>query len=105
MNWAMERAVIPIAEYYGLDHQLGLLQEECGELVQAISKYHRYHDMGLLIEEIADVEVVIAQIKYLLGEKERNAIHSVEGMKIARTKQRIAERRCDGDSCPIGGKE
>ena len=101
MNWAMERAVIPIAEHYGLEHQLGLLQEECGELIQAISKFRRYGDKDPLIEELADVEVVIAQIKYLLGENARNAIYSMEGVKIARTKAKIAEKRCDGDSCPI----
>lgn len=97
MNWAMERAVIPIAEHYGLEHQLGLLQEECGELIQAISKYRRHGDKDPMIEELADVEVVIAQIKFLLGEAARNAIYSMEGMKIARTKARIAEERAKAE--------
>ena len=110
MNWAMERAVIPIAEYYGLDHQLGLLQEECGDLVQAVSKHLRGQDPTgeKLMEELADVEVMIAQIKYLLGPDTSHKIESIAAFKIIREKERIAEEAartagCTGDSCPIHG--
>jgi NTP pyrophosphatase (non-canonical NTP hydrolase) len=36
------------ADYYGLDRQMNILQEECAELIQAVSKVRRY---GLSREE------------------------------------------------------
>lgn len=73
-----------IANHYGLTKQQRQLAEECAELIQATSKYMRFEeglitkddilvsteDSNLLIqnivEEIADVEVIIEQVKYLL---------------------------------------
>lgn len=91
MNWAMERAVEPIAEHYGIVNQMNMLQEECGELIQAASKYLRRKEVDGLIDEIADVEIMVAQVKHLLGDKARHQIESVQAVKIARQKARIAE--------------
>lgn len=53
--------------------------EECGELIKALSKLNRTHGIGQItettedaamqnvIEEIADVEICIEQLKYLMG--------------------------------------
>lgn len=53
--------------------------EECGELIKAISKYNRVNGIGQkteankrevylnLVEEIADVEICIEQLKYLMS--------------------------------------
>ena len=110
MNWAMERATIPIADHYGKENQLRQLQEECGELIQAVSKHLRGKDPTgeKLMEELADVEVMIAQIKYLLGPDTAHKIESIAACKIIREKERIAEEAartagCTGDSCPIPG--
>ena len=58
-----------IADHYGLDSQLDILQEELSELIQAASKYRRYGSVGI-VEEIADVYIMLEQIVYLLDQKQ-----------------------------------
>lgn len=51
---------------FGRDAQLGVLQEECAELIQAVSKLKREpspESLSNLAEEIADVEIMIEQVK------------------------------------------
>ena len=53
---------------WGLPFQLGMLMEECAELIQATHKVVRKADKEnsvwrLLVEEMADVEIMIEQIK------------------------------------------
>ena len=56
-----------IADHYGLESQLDMLQEECAELIQAVSKYRRAKCTDdHLAEEIADVHIMTCQIIYLL---------------------------------------
>ena len=55
-----------IADHYGLDAQLNMLQEECAELIQAVSKYKRTGKFENLDEEITDVKILLKQIDYLL---------------------------------------
>lgn len=50
-----------IADHYGLEHQQGKCKEELGELIEAIDSL----DERAIIEEVADVEIMISQIKYL----------------------------------------
>ena len=52
-----------IADHYGLENQLGKCIEELNELVEALSRQNIDH----VREEIADVENMLEQIKYLLG--------------------------------------
>ena len=91
-----------IAEHYGYDAQSNQLVEECAELIQAVNKYRRattgtgiaVTDKGKialdnLVEEIADVEIMLEQIKYLLQIPEED-IQGVKIYKINRTKERIA---------------
>lgn len=60
---------IQIADYYGKLPQLGVAQEECAELIQAISKLRRKGEtaetLGHLAEEIADVRIMCAQLMHL----------------------------------------
>ena len=67
-----------IADYYGLSKQQRQLSEECAELIQASSKYLRYREVsdvkdGIwehiqdIVEEIADVEIMLEQFKYLMN--------------------------------------
>lgn len=70
------------AEVLGLQTLLFQTMEECGELIKAISKYNRVHGIGQkteaniedvyidLLSEIADVEICIEQLTYLLEEKD-----------------------------------
>lgn len=73
-----------IVERYEYD-RLDLLQEELAELIQAISKYKRYGELDNIIEEIADVEIMISQIKILLSINE-HSINEVKKEKFQRIK-------------------
>jgi len=69
---------LDVADHFGYEIQSEQLVEECAELIQAINKYRRARGAGQptvlseeaafgnLIEEIADVESMLEQIKYLL---------------------------------------
>ena len=71
-----------IADHYGLDEQLNMLQEECAELIQAVSKYKRTGKLGNLDEEITDVKILLKQIDYLLDQQFTGFImHSDEAYK------------------------
>ena len=72
-----------IAEHYGLDSQLNILQEELAELIQAVSKYRR-GDPSHILEEIADVEIMLDQVKYLLGNPEIPRVVVEKFIKIIR---------------------
>ena len=80
-----------IAEHYGLRVQMRQLIEEMAELTQVICKSERY-DLDTvrehLVEEVADVEVVLDQVIYLLGD---NRIEQIRAEKIARQKRRIED--------------
>ena len=83
-----------IANHYGIDPQLNVLQEECAELIQAVSKYRR-DGMKLesvpsgLIEEIADVEIMLEQARILLGDHVNCEIDRRKTEKIIRQLERI----------------
>ncbi|MCU7195538.1 hypothetical protein GMB34_13725 [Turicibacter sanguinis] len=53
-------------EKFGIDIQQIVAMEELGELIQAISKRARGKDnRDNLAEEIADVEIMLEQLKYI----------------------------------------
>lgn len=85
-----------IANHYGLDSQFNILQEELSELIQAISKFRR-GDASHILEEIADVEIMLDQVKYLIGNPEiprvviEKAIKVIRENKIDRQLKRIEE--------------
>lgn len=78
----MKSDIEKIAQYYGYDNQSMQLIEEMAELTQAINHLRRidnYEDVRsrqAVFEEIADVEIMLEQIKYLL-----NCHDEVESMK------------------------
>lgn len=76
-------------ETYGLDNQLTMLMEEAGELVQAVNKYRRSGDLALLIEELADVANMSAQIIHSLGLE--SAVEAERDSKARRLSYRIAQ--------------
>lgn len=83
-----------IAKHFGLDGQMQQLIEEMAELTQAICKYKRSGQVKEnLIEELADVKLVLAQVIFLLGcEKD---IQRIERQKINRTLERIGAENDD----------
>lgn len=73
-----------IAEYFGIRKQTNQLIEEMAELTQAFCKESR----GLksnIVEEIADVRLVLTQLIYLLNCEEE--VQVIENQKIERTKR------------------
>lgn len=66
---------LKILRHYGVSSQLRKLAEECGEAVQAALKYDYRADeitKQALITEIADLEIMVQQIKFLVGYEKVN---------------------------------
>lgn len=83
-----------IADILGYEEQSMQLIEEMAELTQAINKYRRYEYDEMrcnIIEEIADVSIVLEQVAYLL-ETDMKRLNVTVAEKIERTKRRIAEK-------------
>ena len=60
-----------VIRVYPKQHQLLIAMEELNELSQAISKYIRYGDVEPLLEEYADVEVVLEELRQLFDIKKK----------------------------------
>lgn len=90
------------AKYYGYEAQSNQLVEECAELIQAVNKYRRAVArlgepvaeekravaLDNLKEEIADVEIMLEQIKYLLQIPEED-LQGIKLFKVNRTREKI----------------
>lgn len=61
-----------VLKVYPKEHQLLIGMEESGEFIQAISKYIRYGDMESLLEEYADMVVVMEEIRQLFRIKKKD---------------------------------
>jgi NTP pyrophosphatase (non-canonical NTP hydrolase) len=109
MTEEMEKKCLEIARYYGFDAQSNQLIEECAELIQAINKYKRQFLRGqpvresggkaprdMIVEEIADVEVMLCQIKYLLLITDLE-VEDIAENKIERTMMRMEESKERGE--------
>ena len=81
-----------IARHYGKEPQMGVAQEECAELIQAISKIRRKGEtvetLDNLVEEIADVSIMCAQLEELFGVRASVALRMHQ--KLDRQLERIA---------------
>lgn len=90
----MKEQNIKNAEHYGYKRQSQQAIEECSELIQAISKYNRLLNgeyagkekkiIANLIEELADVEICIEQLKHFL-EVPDTKLDNIKQFKIKRT--------------------
>lgn len=66
---------LEILKHYGVSPQLRKLAEECGEAVQAALKYdYKANEVTkqALITEIADLEIMVQQIKFVVGYEKVN---------------------------------
>ena len=81
---------------HGVAFETVIAMEELAELIQAISKVKRYGFVGEyrdnLIEEIADVDIVITELLMAFNVSE-DEFFSVLDRKIQRIKSRLEERR------------
>ena len=76
-----------IADHYGKEHQLEKCKEELNELIEAIDS----KDEESVKEEIADVEIMINQVKYLMCAE--RLVELYKDYKIQRQLMRIAKER------------
>ena len=87
-------------EAYGKEAQSRQAMEECAELVQAINKCLRYPNKeeckDNLIEEIADVEIMLYQLKEMFYINETE-IHEWKEKKAKREKKRLKNVENKGD--------
>lgn len=94
-----EQKIQYIADYYGYEPQSRQLIEEMAELTVALNKAWRktfdtvdkipnMDDEERIVEEIADVEIMITQIEYLLGISAMELNNMIE-QKLNRQLERI----------------
>jgi len=84
-----------VRDEYGLEFELGILQEECAELIVAVSKFKRDGNSNTLDElfsEIADVELMTEQLKRWF-ENYREYVELVKEEKLTRLEIRVKEER------------
>lgn len=100
MNKEITQLAREIADRCGLESQISIAQEECAELIQALSKLRRVgleHRAGVdyiearchVTEEMADVQNLLIQLAHLL-ENETLVLAYLQH-KLARTKRKIEE--------------
>ena len=94
-----DEKIIKIADHYG-ESQIDILQEECAELIQAVSKFRRggNNPIPKILEEMADVTIMIEQVLYLLNKRTNmyelsayNAYFEIFDKKLDRQIKRIEE--------------
>lgn len=83
--------LIVAIEKYGENSQLDMAIEECAELIQAINKCRRSlfatNKIDDLASEIADVEIMIEQLKIIFAF--RQSVQEHKNAKIERLKNRL----------------
>ena len=79
-----------IADHYGIKEQLRQLAEECCELAVEANHSARKGTTVKIIEEIADVVIMMEQIIYLVG-IDRKDIDEVIDYKLNRQLERIGK--------------
>lgn len=84
-------------DLWGFDVQIDIMIEECAELIKALSKFKRYgmdinFDTDSVIEELADVEIMVNQMKTVFGEKR---FEELKGDKIMELLQRMDRTRAE----------
>lgn len=80
-----------IADYYGKEAQTKKLIEELSELIRALAR----EDEANIMEEIADVEIMIAQIKYLYAQRCNDIINYKLDRQINRIEAEINKKTPD----------
>ena len=73
---------------YGWEAQAGMVAEECGELIVALSQYRRGRvGLAAVAEEAADVAIMLASVEAHLGARYAVAV----AQKLARARKRLDE--------------
>ena len=74
---------------WGIESQLNMLQEECGELIVAVNKLRRskYRRKSYVAEEMADVRILIDQV--ILGLDISKQVNKCSEFKLKRLARRL----------------
>jgi NTP pyrophosphatase (non-canonical NTP hydrolase) len=78
-------------EAFGEEYQASIVQGECGELIAALTRYFTQDrgDLSEIIEETADVEIGIDQLRYIVGD---DLVDEAKAKKLERLQRRINAR-------------
>jgi NTP pyrophosphatase (non-canonical NTP hydrolase) len=76
---------------WGDEPQWRQLQEECAELIAAVNRFTRRREGSeeQLIEELADVEIMLAQARLILGGLAQDAVDTAIVRKLERLQKRL----------------
>ena len=97
----MQMDIEKIANHYGVK-QFEKAQEEIGELTTALARFKQKttpKHAANLIEEIADVEIMLTHLKYLFDIEQQ--VDVVKLQKIERTLKRIKEEQEQGEKSRV----
>ncbi len=89
MNIRTDRICKTAAEHWGIDAQITMMVEEAAELIKALCKYERDKDKSIpdyVLEEIADVEIMLQQMRYIFGGK---TVDEFIDVKLKRLRRRL----------------
>lgn len=96
----MDERIKKIAKHYGLISQVDKLSEESAEMIaaalQMCTKQNDVNNEELLkqyLSELADVDIVLEQVKFLLTQNMRSYFDDVREEKIIRTLERIGAKQ------------
>lgn len=89
-----------VIDHYGTENQLFQLDEELAELIKAVNKWRRNRGLaekypayvGDVAEEIADVEIMLDQLKIILNIYDTE-IYDYKCRKLQRLRERLDEDR------------
>lgn len=87
-DWEIYRQAV---EHFGKLNQLIKTMEECGELIRALARWINGQPViGNIAEEIADVEIMLEQVKVVLGEQYEEYLELKKAEKLGRLAKLIA---------------
>ena len=81
-----------VLEKWSQEEQLTMLMEESGELISAINRYLRRRENAFpeLLKEIADVEILIEQVKmFLCTGTDANVFSGIKAQKMKRLSKMV----------------
>lgn len=73
---------------WGMTSQMDMLIEECAELIQAVQKLKRCPTLENVIEELADVEIMCEQMRFIFNPSE---IDMVKKQKLERLERLLCQ--------------
>lgn len=86
-NSTIEYLLNQAIETWGTAAQIDMAIEECGELITALVQWRRGRkEMAEVVEEIADVSIMMRQLRLIFGYQ---AVNKIEAQKLIRLKDRL----------------